>query len=66
MIVDYALSVIEHAIPYTYREAEINSEYKMWKEATLEESLHKNDTSKSSELLNEKKANGCKWMYAKK
>jgi len=44
MIVDYALSVIEHAIPYAYREAEINSEYEMWKEAMLEESLHKNDT----------------------
>jgi len=37
MIVAYALSVIEDAIPSTYREPEIGSESEMWKEAILEE-----------------------------
>ena len=46
MIVTYALPVIEEAIPYTYRKAEISSEFKMWKDAMVEEmsSLYKNDT----------------------
>jgi len=46
MIVAYALSVVDKAIPSTYRKAEISSESKMWKDAMKEEmsSLHKNDT----------------------
>ena len=46
MVVTYALSVIEEAISSTYREAEINSESKIWKDAMEEEmsSLYKNDT----------------------
>jgi len=46
MIVAYALPVVEEAIPSTYREAEISSESKMWKDAMVEEmsSLYKNDT----------------------
>ena len=48
MIVTHALPVVEEAIPSTYREAEISSESKMWKDAMEEEmkSLHKNDTWK--------------------
>ena len=43
MIVAYALPVIEEDIPSTYREAEISSESKMWKDAIEEEmkSLYK-------------------------
>ena len=37
MIVAYALPVVEEAIPFTYREAEISSESKMWKDAMVEE-----------------------------
>jgi len=46
MIVAYTLPVIEEAISYTYREAEISSESKMRKDIMMEEmdSLHKNDT----------------------
>jgi len=46
MVVAYALWVVEEAIPSTYREAEISSESKMWKDDMEEEmtSLHKNDT----------------------
>jgi len=52
MIVVYALSVVEEAITSTYKEAEISSEFKMWKDAMMEEmsSLHKNDTWERSEL----------------
>ena len=62
MIVVYALSVIEEAIPSTYKEAEISSESKMWKNAMTEEmnSLHKKDTWKLSELPKGKKAIDCK------
>jgi len=68
MIVAYALSVIEEAIMSTYREAEINSEFKTWKDIMMEEmsSLYKNDTSELSELLKRKKAIDCKWVFAKK
>ena len=64
----YALSVIEEAIPYTYRKAEISSEFKMWKDAMVEEmsSLYKNDTWELTELPKGKKIIGCKWVYAKK
>ena len=46
MIVAYALSIVEEAIPFTYREAKISSEFKMWKDAMMKEmsSLYKNDT----------------------
>ena len=46
MIVASALPVVKKTIPSTYREGGINSESKMWKDATMEEmsSLHKNDT----------------------
>jgi len=37
IIVAYALPVVEEAIPFTYREAEISSESKMWKDAMVEE-----------------------------
>jgi len=45
MIVAYALPIVEEAVP-TYREAEISSESKMWKDKMMQEmsSLHKNDT----------------------
>jgi len=68
MIVAYALSVVEEAIPSIYREAEISSEFKMWKNVMMEEmsSLHKNDTWKLSELPKGKKAIGCKSVFAKK
>ena len=68
MIVAYALPVIEEAIPSTFREAEISSESKMWKEAMNEEmkSLYKNDTWELTRLPKGKKAIGCKWVYAKK
>ena len=46
MIMTYALTVIEEVISSTYREAEISSESKIWKDAIVEEmsSLYKNDT----------------------
>ena len=46
MIVASALSVVEEAILSTYGKVEISSEFKMWKDAMIEEmnSLHKNDT----------------------
>jgi len=68
MIVAYALPVVEVVIPSTYREAEISSESKMWKDAMEEEmsSLHKNDTCELTELPKIKKAIGCKWLYARK
>jgi len=45
MIVSYALSVIEEANPSTYKEAKISLEFKIWKDAMMEEMnyLHKND-----------------------
>ena len=46
IIVAYALPVVEEVISSTYREVEISSEFKMWKDDMMEEmsSLHKNDT----------------------
>ena len=46
MIVVYALSVVEEAITSTYKEAEISSEFKMWKDVMIEKmnSLHENNT----------------------
>ena len=68
MIVAYALSVVKEIISSTYREAEISSEFKTWKDAMMEEmsSLHKNDTLKLSELPKGKKTISCKWVFAKK
>ena len=68
MIVAYALPVVKEAIPSTYRESEISSESKIWKDAMEEETsfLHKNDTWELTELPKRKKAIGCKWVYAKK
>jgi len=37
MIVAYALPVVEEAISSTYKEAEISSESKMWKDVMVEE-----------------------------
>ena len=53
MIVSYALSVVKETIPSTYREGEISSKSKMWKDAMEEEmsSLHKNDTWELTKLL---------------
>ena len=58
MIVAYTLPVVEEAIPSTYREAEISSESKMWKDAMVEEisSLYKNDIWELIELPKGKKA----------
>jgi len=68
MIVAYALSVVEKAIPSIYKKAEISSESKMWKDVMIGEmsSLRKNDTWKLSELFKEKNVIGCKWVFAKK
>jgi len=46
MIVAYTLPVVEEEIPSTYREVEISSKFKMWKDSIEKEmsSLHKNDT----------------------
>jgi len=68
MILAYALSVIEEAIPSTYRKAEICSEFKMWKDPVMEEmsSLHKTDTWKLSELFKGMKVIGYKWVFTKK
>jgi len=62
MIVAYALLIIEKMITSTYREAEINLESKMWKDAMMKEisSLHKNDTWELSELPKGKKVIGYK------
>jgi len=62
MIVSYALPIVEEAIPSTYREAEISSESKIWKDAMEEEmsSLYKNDTWELTKLPKGKKAIGCK------
>ena len=62
MIVAYTLPVLKEAIPSTYREPEISSESKMWKDAMEEEmiSLHKNDTWELTELPKGKKVIGCK------
>ena len=61
MIVAYALPVVEEADPSTYREAEISSESKMWKDIIAEEmsSLYKNDTWELTELPRGKKALDC-------
>jgi len=54
--------IIKEVIPSIYREAEISSEFKMWKDAMVEEmsSLYKNNTWELTELPKGKKAIGCK------
>ena len=68
MIVAYDLLVGEEAIPCTYRKIDFSSEFKMWKDAMIEDmsSLHKNDTWELSELPKGKKTISCKWVFAKK
>jgi len=68
MIMAYALSVVEEAIPSTYRKVEISSESKMWKDTMMKEMsyLHKNDIWELSELAKGKKVISCKWIFAKK
>jgi len=68
MIMAYTLSVIEETILSAYRKAEINLEFKMWKDVMIEEIsfLHKNDICELSELLKGKKAIDCKWVLVKK
>jgi len=68
MIVTYALSVIEKAIPSTYRKIEISSKFKMWKDAMIEEMnfLHQNDTWELTQLPKEKKVIDCKWVFIKR
>jgi len=68
MIVVYTLPIVKDVIPSTYKGAEISSEFKMWKDAMMEEMnfLYKNDTWELSELPKGKKAIGCKWVFAKK
>ena len=68
MIVAYALPVVKEEIPSRYREAEISSVLKMWKDVMEEEmrSLHKNDTWELTELPKRKKTIGYKWVYARK
>jgi len=62
MIVAYTLSIVEEAISSTYKKVEIRSEFKMWKDAMMEEmtSLHKNNTWELIELPKEKNVIGCK------
>jgi len=62
MIIAYAFLLVEKAILSNYREVEISSESKIWKDVVMEEmsSLHKNDTWELSELPKGKKVIGCK------
>jgi len=70
MIVAYALQVetVKDSVPSTFREVELTSESELWRKVVVEEieSLHVNDTWELAELPKEKKAIGCKWVYAKK
>ena len=67
-MVAYALPMVEDDIPSTYKEAERSLESVDWKKAMDEEiqSLHTNQTWELVQLPKEKKAIGCKWIYAKK
>ena len=66
-MVAYALPVVDE-VPFTYREAIRSSENEKWKRAMDDEmqSLQKNQTWKLIQLPRNKKAIGCKWVYAKK
>ncbi|KAH9698403.1 hypothetical protein KPL71_024000 [Citrus sinensis] len=65
--VAYALPIVNDDVPSTYKEAISNPESIQWKKAMNEEmqSLHKNETWELVTLPKEKKAIGCKWVYAK-
>ncbi|KAH9699236.1 Integrase catalytic domain-containing protein [Citrus sinensis] len=67
-MVAYALPIVDDNVPSTYREAVSNPESIQWKKAMNEkmQSLHKNETWELVTLPKEKKAIGCKWVYAKK
>lgn len=67
-MVVYALSIIEEGIPQVFLDAKNNPNKEKWKKAMGEEmhSLKKNHTWKLAELPREKKAIGCKWVYAQK
>ncbi|KAH9679095.1 hypothetical protein KPL71_025975 [Citrus sinensis] len=67
-MVAYALPIVDDDVPSTYREAVSNPESIQWKKTMNEEmqSLHKNETWELVTLPKEKKAIGCKWVYAKK
>ena len=66
-MVAYAHPVVDD-VPSTYREALRSSETVEWEKAMVEEmqSLHKNKTWELVKLPKEKKAIGCKWVFAKK
>ena len=68
MVMTHALPVVEKTIPSTYREAEIISEFKMWKDFMMKKmsSIHKNDTWELSELPKGNKIISCKWVFANK
>ncbi|KAH9688510.1 hypothetical protein KPL70_015142 [Citrus sinensis] len=67
-MVAYALPIVDDDIPSTYSEVVSNPESIQWKKAMNEEmqSLQKNETWELVTLPQEKKAIGCKWVYAKK
>ena len=67
-MVAYALPIVDDDVHSTYREAVSNPESIQWKKAMNEEmqSLQKNETWELVTLPQEKKAIGCKWVYAKK
>ena len=67
-MVAYALPEIDDDVPNTYKEAVYSSENVKWKKAMDEEmtSLHHNQIWKLIPLPKDKKAIGCKWVYAKK
>ena len=54
--------------PSTFQEAMLNEDKDRWMGAMVEEmeSLHKNQTWELAQLLEGKKAIGCKWVYKKK
>ena len=66
-IVAYALPVVDDDVPFTYRKVISSPKSVQWKLVIDEEmqSLHKNRTWELVILLKEKKAIGCKWVYAK-
>ena len=67
-MVAYALPIVDDDVPSTYKDAVKSSENEQWKKAMEEEmqSLQKNETQELAQLSKNKKAIGCKWVYAKK